>query len=155
MRTPSRAIIEESVFIIVQNIRKSRRRPTKMGDMGMFSGLLYCAECGGKMYQCRATNFAEEPEILYLLHLPQGEGPLHNTFYQRMWCCMKSCCENLREAITVCCSQHEAEFMQEAAESRYAGSVTRSLRGSAIRWQRRIRALQSLTVSFPDCMRTM
>ena len=27
------AIIEESVFIIVQNIRKSRRRPTKMGDM--------------------------------------------------------------------------------------------------------------------------
>ncbi len=53
-------IIEESVFIIVQNIRKSRRRPTKMGDMGIFSGLLYCAECGGKMYQCRATNFTEE-----------------------------------------------------------------------------------------------
>ena len=52
--------IEESVFIIVQNIRKSRRRPTKMGDMGIFSGLLYCAECGGKMYQCRATNFTEE-----------------------------------------------------------------------------------------------
>ena len=25
----------------------------------MFSGLLYCAECGGKMYQCCATNFAE------------------------------------------------------------------------------------------------
>ena len=37
------AIIEESVFIIVQNIRKSRRRPTKMGDMSIFSGLLYCA----------------------------------------------------------------------------------------------------------------
>ncbi len=52
-------IIEESVFLIVQNIRKARRRPTKMGEMGMFSGLLYCAECGGKMYQCRATNFAE------------------------------------------------------------------------------------------------
>ena len=52
--------IEESGFIIVQNIRKSRRRPTKMGDMGIFSGLLYCAECGGKMYQCRANNFTEE-----------------------------------------------------------------------------------------------
>lgn len=49
-------IIEESVFLIVQNIRKSRRRPTKMGDMGMFSGLLYCAECGGKMYQCRTDK---------------------------------------------------------------------------------------------------
>ena len=53
-------IVEESVFLIVQNIRRSRRRPTKMGDMGIFSGLLYCAECGGKMYQCRATNFTEE-----------------------------------------------------------------------------------------------
>ena len=52
-------IIEESVFLIVQNIRKARRRPIKMGEMDMFSGLLYCADCGGKMYQCRATNFAE------------------------------------------------------------------------------------------------
>ena len=42
-------IIEESVFLIVQKIRQGRRRPTKMGDMGMFSGLLFCADCGGKM----------------------------------------------------------------------------------------------------------
>lgn len=60
-------IIEESVFLIVQNIRKSRRRPTKMGDMGMFSGLLYFAECGGKMYQCRATHFTEEQKYLSAL----------------------------------------------------------------------------------------
>lgn len=42
-------IIEESVFLIVQKIRQGRR-PTKMGDMGMFSGLLYCADCGGKPF---------------------------------------------------------------------------------------------------------
>lgn len=47
-------IIEESVFLIVQKIRQGRRRPTKMGDMGMFSGLLFCADCGGKMYLCSA-----------------------------------------------------------------------------------------------------
>ena len=57
-------IVEESVFLIVQNIRKSRRRPTKMGDMGIFSGLLYCAECGGKMYQCRATNFTANLKLI-------------------------------------------------------------------------------------------
>ena len=53
-------IIEESVFLIVQKIRQGRRRPTKMGDMGMFSGLLFCADCGGKMYLCRANHFKPE-----------------------------------------------------------------------------------------------
>ena len=56
------AIIEESVFLVVQNIRQARRRPTKMGDMGMFSGLVYCADCGGKMYLCRANHFKPEQE---------------------------------------------------------------------------------------------
>lgn len=55
-------IIEESVFLIVQKIRQGRRRPTKMGDMGMFSGLLFCADCGGKMYLCRANHFKPEQE---------------------------------------------------------------------------------------------
>jgi len=55
-------IIEESVFLVVQNIRQGRRRPTKMGDMGMFSGLVYCANCGGKIYLCRANHFKPEQE---------------------------------------------------------------------------------------------
>lgn len=33
-----------------------------MGDMGMFSGLVYCADCGGKMYLCRANHFKPEQE---------------------------------------------------------------------------------------------
>ena len=32
--------------------RQTRRRPTKMGEMGMFSGMMYCADCGSIMYQC-------------------------------------------------------------------------------------------------------
>ncbi|MFR8874723.1 MAG: zinc ribbon domain-containing protein [Oscillospiraceae bacterium] len=32
--------------------------------MGMFSGLLFCADCGNKMYQCR-TN--EKPGNAYFL----------------------------------------------------------------------------------------
>jgi hypothetical protein len=55
-------IIEESVFLIVQNIRQSKKRPTKMGDMGMFSVLLYCAGCGGIIYQCRTNKFKREQE---------------------------------------------------------------------------------------------
>ena len=53
-------VIEEHVFLIVQNLRKSRRRPTKMGDMGLFSGIVYCEDCGAKMYLCRTTYMKPE-----------------------------------------------------------------------------------------------
>ena len=104
----------ESVFIIVQNIRKSRRRPTKMGDMGIFSGLLYCAECGGKMYQCRATNFTEEQKYFICSTYRKGKD-LCTTHSIRNVVLHEIVLKNLREAIQYV-SQHEAEFMQEAAD---------------------------------------
>ena len=106
--------IEESVFIIVQNIRKSRRRPTKMGDMGIFSGLLYCAECGGKMYQCRATNFTEEQKYVICSTYRKGKD-LCTTHSIKNVVLHEIVLRNLREAIQYV-SQHEAEFMQEAAD---------------------------------------
>ena len=33
-----------------------------MGEMGMFSGMMFCADCGSIMYQCRATNFRRDQE---------------------------------------------------------------------------------------------
>ncbi|MEI3614442.1 hypothetical protein [Pseudogracilibacillus sp. SO30301A] len=58
------AIIEESVFLIAQKIRRSRRRPNRYGDMGLFTGLLFCADCGGKMYLCRASGLKRNKSIL-------------------------------------------------------------------------------------------
>ena len=109
------AIIEESVFIIVQNIRKSRRRPTKMGDMGIFSGLLFCADCGGKMYQCRATNFTEEQKYFICSTYRKGKElcsthTIHNVVLYEI------VLKNLREAIQYV-RAHEAEFMREAADN--------------------------------------
>ena len=108
-------IIEESVFLIVQNIRKARRRPTKMGEMGMFSGLLYCAECGGKMYQCRATNFAENQKYFICSTYRKGKD-LCTTHSIKNVVLHEIVLRNLREAIAYV-SEHEAEFAQEAAES--------------------------------------
>lgn len=48
-RDTHEAIIDQETFDIVQKIRQGKRRPTKMGEMPMFSGLLYCADCGSKM----------------------------------------------------------------------------------------------------------
>lgn len=107
-------IIQESVFLIVQNIRSSRRRPTKMGDMGIFSGLLYCAECGGKMYQCRATNFTEEQKYFICSTYRKGKE-LCTTHSIRNVILHEIVLRNLREAIQYV-TQHEAEFIQEAAD---------------------------------------
>ena len=108
-------IIEESVFLIVQNIRKARRRPTKMGDMGMFSGLMYCAECGGKMYQCRATNFTEEQKYFICSTYRKGKD-LCTTHSIRNVILYEIVLQNLREAIQYV-NEHEAEFIQEASDS--------------------------------------
>lgn len=121
-------IVEESVFLIVQNIRRSRRRPTKMGDMGIFSGLLYCAECGGKMYQCRATNFTEEQKYFICSTYRKGKD-LCTTHSIKNVVLHEIVLRNLREAIEYV-TQYEAEFIQEAADSRLR-SATRSFLASA------------------------
>ena len=46
-------IIDKSTFDIVQKIRENRKRPTKIGEIPMFSGILYCADCGKS---CRFTG---------------------------------------------------------------------------------------------------
>ena len=51
-------IIDEKVFERVQELRANKRRPTKTGKQGLFSGLLYCADCGEKLYFCTTNSFS-------------------------------------------------------------------------------------------------
>lgn len=108
------AIIEESVFLVVQNIRQARRRPTKMGDMGMFSGLVYCADCGGKMYLCRANHFKPEQEY-YICSTYRKDRSLCKTHSIRRVVLEEIVLRNLREAISYV-TQYEDDFIQRAAE---------------------------------------
>lgn len=50
------AIIDEETYETVQRIRQAKRRPTRMGEMSVFSGLVCCADCGKKMYLCRCSK---------------------------------------------------------------------------------------------------
>ena len=53
------AIIKQEVFDKVQQIRKQRHRRTKTGKSSLFSGMVYCADCGAKMRYC-TTNYFEK-----------------------------------------------------------------------------------------------
>ena len=59
------AIIDCEVFALVQELRKHRRRPTKSGIVSPFSGLLYCADCGEKLYYSVTNNYKREQAYFF------------------------------------------------------------------------------------------
>lgn len=56
------AIIHEKVWERAQELRANKRRPAKTGKQGLFSGLLYCADCGEKLYFCTTNSFSPNQE---------------------------------------------------------------------------------------------
>jgi site-specific DNA recombinase len=54
------AIIDQETFDIVQRIRDGRRRLTPMGEMPLLSGMVFCADCGKKLYQVRGRNLPQK-----------------------------------------------------------------------------------------------
>ena len=55
-------IIDQETFDIVQKIRDGRRRLTPMGEMPILSGMLFCADCGAKLYQVRGRGWEHSKE---------------------------------------------------------------------------------------------
>ena len=68
------AIIDRETWEMVQKARAQRRRPTKMGEMGMFSGLAYCADCGARLYHCRSTSWTHEQECYTCANYRKRKG---------------------------------------------------------------------------------
>ena len=54
------AIIEEAVFEKVQQVRQQRHRKTRTGRSSIFSRLVYCADCGEKLYYGATNNYRPE-----------------------------------------------------------------------------------------------
>ena len=59
------AIIDRETFVLVQNLRQHRRRPTRTGIVSMFSGLLYCADCGSKLGYSATNNYKREQAYFF------------------------------------------------------------------------------------------
>lgn len=56
------AIIDEPTWNRAKELRKHKRRPTKTGKHSTFSGLLYCADCGKKLYFCTSNSFSKNQD---------------------------------------------------------------------------------------------
>lgn len=54
------SLVDRETWDIVQKVRQGKRRPNKMGEMDMLSGLVECETCGTKHYLCRCGSWNEE-----------------------------------------------------------------------------------------------
>ena len=109
------AIIDKETFEIVQKIRAGKRRPTRMGEMPMFSGLLYCADCGRKLsFHRKADEPAEKHH--YLCENYRSNTANCTMHYIRNVVVERIVLENLKEVIQYV-SNYEDEFVQLIMDS--------------------------------------
>ena len=121
------AIIDQETFDIVQRIRDGRRRRTPMGEMPILSGMLFCADCGAKLYQVRARGWTHEQEHFVCATYRKVKGgcsshQIHNVQVEEIL---------LRELhrITAYAREHESEFI-ELVTKQSEKDLNRQLRDS-------------------------
>ena len=67
-------IISEEQWLRVQELRKHRRRPTATGRASLFSGLVYCPDCGAKLHFCAAKSLKRNQEFWRCSNYKDGRG---------------------------------------------------------------------------------
>ncbi len=68
------AIVTQQQWERVQELRKNKRRPTKTERQGLFSGLLFCADCGEKLYFGTCKSFKSNKDRYVCSRYKSGRG---------------------------------------------------------------------------------
>lgn len=58
----------------VQELRKNKRRNTATGRKSLFSGLVFCADCGSKLHFCAAKSLKKNQEFFRCANYKDGRG---------------------------------------------------------------------------------
>ena len=67
-------IINEDIWLRVQELRKNRRRNTATGRTSLFSGLVYCPDCGSKLHFCASKSLRRDQEFFRCANYKDGRG---------------------------------------------------------------------------------
>ena len=68
------AIVSQAQWDRVQELRKNKRRPAKAERQGLFSGLLYCADCGSKLHFTTCKSFEGKQDHYVCSKYKSGRG---------------------------------------------------------------------------------
>jgi site-specific DNA recombinase len=104
------AIIDEGTWETVQKIRDGKRRPSRLGEMGMLSGMMFCADCGAKLYQVRGKGWTHDKEYFVCATYRKKKGmcsshQIRNVVVEQLLL------EDLRR-VTSFAKDHEQEFIR-------------------------------------------
>ncbi len=67
-------IIDENTWLRVQELRQNKRRNAKTGRVSLFSGLLFCPDCGAKLHFCAAKSLKPNQEFYRCANYKDGRG---------------------------------------------------------------------------------
>lgn len=108
------AIIDREVFELVKELRQHRRRPTKSGIVSWFSGLLYCADCGEKLYYSVTNNYKREQAYFFCSSFRKNSDEC-SAHYIREKVVMETVLESMRK-ILINVQAFEKEFARKQME---------------------------------------
>lgn len=108
------AIVDREVFELVKELRQHRRRPTRSGIVSWFSGLLYCADCGEKLYYSVTNNYKREQAFFFCSAYRKNSDEC-SAHYIREKVIMETVLESMRR-ILINVQAFEKEFARKQME---------------------------------------
>ena len=117
-------IIDRETWERVQELRKQRKRPNRYDEVGLFSGILFCADCGSVMYQQRYQTDKRKQDC-YICGSYKKRTRDCTAHFIRTDLLTAGVTENLRK-ITSYAAKHEARFMKLLVEQNEDGGRRRN-----------------------------
>ena len=121
------AIIDQETFDLAQKVRsKVRRYPDGWGEVAPLTGLMYCADCGGKMYVHRTNNGKRISQYTCSQYSKVPVGKLCTTQHRINESVVLELISDLLKAIAEYAQHDREEFVrvvQEAQDSHFAADV--------------------------------
>ncbi len=110
-------LIDEETFDLAQKRIATRHRPTKAAEIDIFSGLLFCADCGHKMYSQQGVSI-EPRKYSYSCGAWRNRarsGAACSSHYIRKNILLELVLEDMRRVLRYV-KEHEQEFIGKATE---------------------------------------
>ena len=117
-------IIDRETWERVQELRKQRKRPNRYDEVGLFSGIVFCADCGSVMYQQRYQTDKRKQDC-YICGSYKKRTADCTAHFIRTDLLTEGVTENLRK-ITQYAAKHEARFMKHLIEQNEDGGKRRN-----------------------------
>ena len=144
MPNAQEAIIDENTWLRVQELRKNKRRPTATGKTSLFSGLVFCADCGSKLHFCAAKSLKANQEFFRCANYKSGRGECTIRYIRNV---------ALEQIVSVAVSDladfvacHESFFLQMIGKQQSAGKDRniRSVKSDIVAGKHRIDEIDRL-----------